>query len=57
MTEIVYESRGKLIGGSLSSGRTVKSRPSGTRVVTLPMSLTWTTVAEMALFVIRCKSI
>ena len=41
MIEIVYESRGKLIGGSLSRERTVKGRPSGTRVVTDGFSLTW----------------
>src|SRR6218665_32774 len=34
VSEIVYESRGKLIGGSLSKEREAKSRPSGTRVVT-----------------------
>ena len=28
MTEVVYDSRGKLIGGSLSRERKVKSRPS-----------------------------
>src|SRR6218665_2915270 len=32
---MVYESRGKLIGGSLSREKSVRSRPSGTRVVTV----------------------
>ena len=40
MIEIVYESRGELTGGSLSMERTVKGRPSGTRVVTANIMLT-----------------